>query len=67
MKATIIIYVLILVERNTIGNNLLDYLFDQLEYENVWFDEKQADGTTDYSQEQRYRFSVEMEEAIQNE
>ena len=30
----------VMIERNTIGNNLIDYLWDQLEYDNVWFDEK---------------------------
>jgi hypothetical protein len=29
----------VLVERNTIGNNLLDWLFNILEYENLWVDE----------------------------
>jgi len=53
----------ILVERNTIGNNLLDYLFDQLEYENVWFDEKQNMGLQ-ITAKNRDNILVEMEEAI---
>jgi hypothetical protein len=53
----------ILVERNTIGNNLLDYLFDQLEYENVWFDEKRQMGLQ-ITAKNRDNVLVEMEEAI---
>jgi len=29
----------VLIERNTIGNNLIDWLFTSLEYENVWVDD----------------------------
>jgi len=53
----------VLVERNTIGNNLLDYLFEQLEYENVWFDEKQQMGLQ-ITAKNRDNILVEMEEAI---
>jgi len=30
----------VISERNTIGNNLIDWLFTALEYENIWIDEK---------------------------
>jgi len=30
----------VFIERNTIGNNLIDWLFNVLEYENLWVDEK---------------------------
>ena len=30
----------LLVERNTIGNNLIDWLYNILEYENLWADDK---------------------------
>ena len=53
----------ILVERNTIGNNLLDYLFNQLEYENLWFDEKYNMGLQ-VTAKNRDNILVEMEEAI---
>ena len=53
----------VLVERNTIGNNLLDYLFEQVEYENVWFDEKQQMGLQ-VTAKNRDTILVEMEEAI---
>ena len=53
----------ILVERNTIGNNLLDYLFNQLEYENIWFDEKYNMGLQ-VTAKNRDNILVDMEEAI---
>ena len=30
----------VISERNTIGNNLIDWLFTALEYENIWIDDK---------------------------
>ena len=53
----------ILIERNTIGNNLIDYLWEQLEYDNVWFDEKGLPGfqTTTKTRDQ---VLIEMEEAL---
>ena len=53
----------ILVERNTIGNNLIDYLWEQLEYENVWFDEKGLPGFQTTSKT-RDAILIEMEEAL---
>jgi len=56
---------LVLFERNTIGNNLKDNLFNLLAYENLWMDEKGLFGfqTTTQSREQ---LLVEMEEALRN-
>ena len=34
----------IFLERNTIGHNLIDHLFERLEYENLYFDEKRNIG-----------------------
>ena len=31
---------LVIIERNTIGNNLVDWLFNVLEYDNLWIDDK---------------------------
>jgi len=53
----------VLIERNTIGNNLIDYLFEQLEYENVWFDEKGHAGLQ-ITTKNRDQILIEMEEAI---
>ena len=35
---------IIFLERNTIGHNLIDHLFERLEYENLYFDEKRNIG-----------------------
>jgi len=35
---------LVILERNTIGHNLIDHLFERLEYENLYFDEKRNIG-----------------------
>jgi len=50
-------------ERNTIGNNLIDWLFNILEYENLWMDDKNNLGfqLTAINREQ---ILAEMEEAI---
>lgn len=34
----------VITERNTIGNNLIDWLFNSLEYENLWADDKGVAG-----------------------
>lgn len=34
----------VIVERNTIGNNLIDHLFERLQYENLYFDDKRNIG-----------------------
>ena len=54
---------LILPERNTIGNNLVDHLFERLEYENMWFDDKRNIGEQ-ITVKNREQMLAEMEEAI---
>lgn len=56
---------LVVFERNTIGNNLKDHLFNILGYENLWMDDKNLFGfqTTTQSREQ---LLVDMEEALRN-
>jgi hypothetical protein len=50
-------------ERNTIGNNLLDWLWNHYEYENIWFDEKDNMGIQIMSSN-RDSILAEMEEAV---
>ena len=53
----------VMVERNTIGNNLIDWLFTILEYENLWADEK---GQTGYQLTAKNRDVIlaNLEEAL---
>ena len=53
----------IVPERNTIGNNLLDWLWNHYEYENIWFDEKDNMGIQIMSSN-RDSILAEMEEAV---
>ena len=57
---------LILPERNTIGNNLIDHLFERLEYENMWFDDKRSIGEQ-VTLKNREQMLAEMEEAIRTQ
>ena len=50
-------------ERNTIGNNLIDWLFTILEYENLWMDDKNNFGFQ-ITSTNREQILAEMEEAI---
>jgi hypothetical protein len=56
----------IVCERNTIGNNLIDWLYNVLEYENLWADEK---GDIGFQVTARNRDSIlaELEEAIRTD
>ena len=53
----------VVVERNTIGNNVIETLFDTLEYENLWHDDK---GLPGFQVTARNRDSIlaELEESI---
>jgi hypothetical protein len=54
---------LVLVERNTIGNNVIDWLYNQHEYENVWHDEKGNPGFQ-VTLKNRDQLLADLEEAI---
>ena len=53
----------IIVERNTIGNNVLEALFVDLEYENVWHDERGIPGFQ-VTNKNRDVILAEMEESL---
>ena len=53
----------IIVERNTIGNHLLDVLYNTLEYENVWHDAKGNPGFQ-VTASNRDQILAELEESI---
>ncbi len=50
-------------ERNTIGNNLIDWLFNIYEYENIWMDEKSEFGFQ-VTAKNRETILAGMEEAV---
>lgn len=52
-------------ERNQIGSNLLDKLFNELEYENLWFDEKGRIGF-EVGQKTRLILLGDLEEVLRN-
>lgn len=56
----------IICERNTIGNNLIDWLYNVLEYENLWADDK---GDIGFQVTARNRDSIlaELEEAVRTD
>ena len=54
---------LVLVERNTIGNNVIDWVYNQYEYENVWHDEKGSPGFQ-VTLRNRDQLLADLEEAI---
>ena len=54
---------LLLVERNTIGNNVIDWVYNQYEYENVWHDEKGNPGFQ-VTLKNRDQLLADLEEAI---
>ena len=53
----------VVVERNTVGNHVLDLLFNDLEYENVWHDERGIPGFQ-VTQKNRDTILSELEESI---
>ena len=53
----------IVCERNTIGNNLIDWIYNNFEYENLWCDEKDEIGFL-VTAKNRETILAEMEEAI---
>lgn len=55
----------VICERNTIGNNLIDKLFNQEEYENLWMDEK-GDFGLQVSMKNRETLLADLEEAVRN-
>lgn len=56
---------LIVPERNTIGNNLIDCILNIEEYENVWVDEK-GDSGIQITTSNNEQLLADMEEAIRN-
>jgi hypothetical protein len=53
----------IILERNTIGNNLIDHLFERLAYENLYFDEKRNIGVQ-VTTKNRDQILASMEECL---
>jgi len=53
----------VVAERNTIGANLIEWLYDILEYENLWYDEKNEIGIMT-SSKSRDNILAAMEEAL---
>jgi len=51
------------IERNTVGNHVLDLLYNELEYENIWHDEKGFPGFQ-VTQKNRDTILSELEESI---
>jgi hypothetical protein len=56
----------VLPERNTIGNNLIDWLFNVLEYENIWSDDKDKFGYQITSQNRDQLLAL-LEEALRTD
>lgn len=56
----------VIPERNTIGNNLIDWLFNVLEYENLWSDDKGKFGYQLTSQN-REQLLATLEEALRTD
>jgi len=53
----------VVCERNTIGNNLIDWLYTNLEYENLWVDDKNEIGLQ-VTAKNRDVILAELEEAV---
>jgi len=53
----------VILERNTIGNNLIDHLFERLQYENLYFDEKRSIGVQ-VTTKNRDQMLASMEECL---
>jgi hypothetical protein len=56
----------VICERNTIGNNLIDWLFTILEYDNLWFDERNNIGFQTTSSNREVLLAG-LEEALRTE
>jgi len=56
----------VICERNTIGNNLIDWLYNVYEYENLWADEKDDLGFQ-VTAKNRESILAELEEALRTE
>ena len=55
----------VIIERNTIGNNLIDWMFNVMEYDNLWMDSKNNFGIQ-ITSKNREEFLARMEEYIRN-
>ena len=55
----------VIIERNTIGNNLIDWMFNIYEYDNLWIDDKNDFGIQ-VTTRNREEFLARMEEYIRN-
>jgi len=56
----------VIIERNTIGNNLIDWMFNVFEYDNLWIDEKNDFGIQ-ITTRNREELLARMEEYIRND
>lgn len=56
----------VICERNTIGNNLIDCLYNKYEYENLWMDDK-GDFGFQVTQKNRESILADLEEALRTE
>lgn len=55
----------VIIERNTIGNNLIDWMFNVMEYDNLWIDDK-TDFGIQITTRNREELLARMEEYIRN-
>ena len=55
----------VIIERNTIGNNLIDWMFNVLEYDNLWVDDKNDFGLQ-VTTRNREELLARMEEFVRN-
>ena len=55
----------VIIERNTIGNNLIDWMFNVLEYDNLWIDDKNDFGLQ-VTTRNREELLARMEEFVRN-
>ena len=55
----------VIIERNTIGNNLIDWMFNVMEYDNLWIDDKNDFGIQ-VTTRNREELLARMEEYIRN-
>tara|TARA_R110002051_G_scaffold167577_1_gene238195 strand:+ start:61 stop:1599 length:1539 start_codon:yes stop_codon:yes gene_type:complete len=55
----------VIIERNTIGNNLIDWMFNVMEYDNLWIDDKNDFGIQ-ITTRNREEVLARMEEYIRN-
>lgn len=55
----------VIIERNTIGNNLIDWMFNYYEYDNLWIDDKNDFGIQ-VTTRNREELLARMEEYVRN-